>query len=239
MAVLSHLLAAAALALGTVQAQQNPTCGARYIYEGYLSTGFFLDKSGNQVAKAYSFNSKKQLLYDKSAKHPHIRAQFKVCTPNYQGAPNGEYDQLLYGRIDLPDTKDCLAVTNPGGGAPYYLARATCPNSSKGEQYTTKGIPFNFIMNQTAGGDIRWIGGSIPSKGVYQGPNPPASYCQGEYFVNATNLQHGYNYDGYGEPNTSASDGYRVRLYCNKKKDGSGTGFSTLNLVGMAVISDP
>ncbi|KAG8783743.1 hypothetical protein FRC12_019401 [Ceratobasidium sp. 428] len=238
MTTLASLLAVTLLGLGSAQAAQNATCGAQYIYEGYLATGFFNDKSGNQVAKAYSFNSNKELTYDKSAKHPHILAQFKVCTPNYQGAPNGEHDSKLYGRIDFPDTKDCLKVTNPGGGAPYYLARATCPTSSIGEEYTTKGIPFNFVLDQSAGGDIRWVGATIPSKNQYQGPNPPASYCQGTYFVNATNLQHGYNYDGYGEPNTSASD-RRVRLYCNKKKDGSGTGFNTLNLVGMAVITDP
>jgi hypothetical protein len=102
-------------------------------------------------------------------------------------------------------------------------------------------IPFNFVSDISGGEfDIRWSGGTIPSKSIYQGPNPPAKYCFGQYFVNSTNLQLGHDFNGLGEPVTSADSAelYRVHLYCHEKKDGKGsTSFNSFTVLDPSAVS--
>ncbi|KAG9077910.1 hypothetical protein FRC06_008634, partial [Ceratobasidium sp. 370] len=198
----------------------------------------------------YAFNYRGELSYYHATEHDLINAEFHVnypstpskaildtkktslhpqaCTPNYAGEPNGANDDQRFGRVYFPSSKTCLAVTNPTGNPPYYVASKPCLDSADGEMKTGRSIPFNFIVDASGGNvDFRWLGGTIPFKGVYQGPDPPAQYCFGQYFVNSANLQHGFNFDGLGEPNTfgSTAEAYRN---CNEKKGGNGsTGFNS------------
>ena len=107
---------------------------------------------------------------------------------------------------------------------------------------TQDSIPFNFVSDESGGDfDIRWSGGTIPSKSVFQGPNPPAQFCSGQYFVNSTNLQNGHDFNGLGEPVTSdAGDELnRVHLYCNNKQDGQGsTSFNSFTVIDAASVSN-
>ncbi|KAG9077837.1 hypothetical protein FRC06_008680 [Ceratobasidium sp. 370] len=194
------------------------------------------------VFRPYAFNYRGELSYYHATKHDLINAELQTCTPNYAGEPNGANDNQRFGRVYFPSSKTCLAVTNPTGNPPYYVASKPCLNSTNGEMKTDRSIPFNFIADASGGNvDFRWLGGTIPSKGVCQGPNPPAQYCFGQYFVNSTNLQHGFNFDGPGEPNTSGStaEAYRTHLYCNEKKGGNGsTGFNSFVLLPTNQVSN-
>ncbi|KAG8681928.1 hypothetical protein FRC09_017141 [Ceratobasidium sp. 395] len=240
MTVITTLLSAALLGLGSAQAASGSQCTTKF--SGILSTNQFEDSSGKNVFRPYALNYRGEVSYYRTTKHDLINAEFQTCTPNYAGEPNGADDDQLYGRIYIPSSKTCLAVTNPSGNPPYYLASKSCISSASGEMKTTKSIPFNFVADGSGGDvDIRWLGGTIPSKKIYQGPSPPAQYCFGQYFVNSTNLQHGFNFDGLGEPNTSGStaEAYRIHLYCGNKKGGKGsTGFNSFTLLPADQLSN-
>ncbi|KAG8737352.1 hypothetical protein FRC10_008290 [Ceratobasidium sp. 414] len=221
------LLSVALLGLGAVCAAPAPgnnSTGCIAKYSGQLKTNQFENSSGNLVFEPYYFNDAGEVAYDPTGtQHPPINAEFQTCSPNYaQEANDGDE---LYGRFYIPDVKKCLAVTNPSGSPPYFLSAKPCPSDTAGKD----SIPFNFIADGSGGDvDIRWLGGTIPSKSVYQGG---ASACGGQFFVNSTNLQHGYDFDGLGQPNTEKADGYRVHLYCNhpEGKQG-GTGFNSFTV---------
>ncbi|KAG8739072.1 hypothetical protein FRC10_006149 [Ceratobasidium sp. 414] len=194
------------------------------------------------VFRPYAFNYRGELSYYCTTKHGLVNAEFQTCTPNYAGEPNGANDDQPYGRVYIPSGKTCLAVANPTGNPPYYVTSKPYLNSANGEMKTDKSIPFNFVADASGGDvDFRWLGGTIPSKKIYQGPDPPAQYCFGQYFVNSTNLQHGFNFNGLGEPNTSGStaEAYRIHLYCNEKQGGEGsTGFNNFALVPANQVSN-
>lgn len=81
---------------------------------------------------------------------------------------------------------------------------------------TAKSIPFNFFAPKSDDwNNYFWTGATIPSKKVYQGPEPYASNCRGRFSVNATNLQHGHNYGDSGEPSTFVNN--TIQLYCAVK----------------------
>ena len=107
---------------------------------------------------------------------------------------------------------------------------------------TTKdSIPFNFVSDESGGEfDIRWSGGTIPSKSIYQGPNASAKYCYGQYFVNSTNIEHGHDFNGLGEPVTSdtSNELNRVHLYCHNKKGGKGSGFNSFTVIDPGAVSN-
>ncbi|KAG9118450.1 hypothetical protein FRC07_007033 [Ceratobasidium sp. 392] len=220
------------LGFGSIHAAAAPAAQCTTIRSGPLYTNQFADKSGNVVyGKPYYFNPENEIAYDPSGKsHPKIQAQFQNCTPNYAQEKNLDEGQLIYGRFYIPSKNACLAVTNPSGNPPYYVGYKTCP--SPADMATTKSIPFNFVWDGTGGEiDMRWSGATVPSKKSYQGPNPPAEYCVGQYFVNATNLQYGYNHPYLGQPNTASGDDYRIHLYCMYKDDkGNGTGYNSFTL---------
>ncbi|KAG9119222.1 hypothetical protein FRC07_005839 [Ceratobasidium sp. 392] len=222
--ITASLISVALLALGVVHGAPTPsinssgTCTTKY--SGQLKTNQFADSNGNLVFKPYYFNDAGEVAFDPSgAQHPPITAQFQTCSPNYAQEPNNNDDDELYGRFYIPDLQKCLAVTDASGSSPYFLGTQECPSDVTGQD----SVPFNFVADGSGGDvDIRWLGSTIPSKNQYQGG---ASACQGQFFVNATNLQHGYNFDGLGQPNTDQADGYRVHLYCNQ-----GTGFNSFTV---------
>ncbi|QRV82147.1 hypothetical protein RhiJN_10162 [Ceratobasidium sp. AG-Ba] len=223
------------LALGLVRGAPSPdtqgkaSCIRRY--GGLFTTSGFVPKGEQDlVFPPYYFNSKGEIAYDKKnpSGHPPIYADFQTCTPNYaqESNPDPDTDGVVYGRFYVPSLNKCLAVTNPSGNPPYFLGTAPCPSAK--DMSSKKSIPFNFVSDETGGEvDIRWLGGTILKKGIYQGPNPPAKYCHGQYYVNATNPEYGYDYPYLGEPNTVASDNYRVHLYCPYGPDGKGTGHNS------------
>lgn len=101
---------------------------------------------------------------------------------------------------------------------------------------TTKAsIPFNFVSDESGGEfDMRWSGGTIPSKSIYQGPNPPAQYCVGQYFVNATN-----NIISTGEPATSGSSAEkrRVHLFCPNQDGQGSTSYNSFTVLDPQFVS--
>ncbi|KAG8716859.1 hypothetical protein FRC08_008651 [Ceratobasidium sp. 394] len=226
MAVMTVLLSVMLLSLGHVHATPKAACTKRY--SGEFTTNQFQDTKGDLVFKPYYFNSHNQVAYDAKnpEKHDKIIAEFQTCTPNYAQELNKNDDDVVYGRFYIPKLKKCLAVTDPSSNPPYYLGVSPCPSA---QDMTTKAsIPFNFVSDETGGEvDMRWLGGTIPSKKIYQGPNPPAKYCYGQYYVNSTNLQYGYNFPYLGQPNTRSADDYRIRLYCGFRPEGKGTGFNS------------
>ncbi|KAG8739080.1 hypothetical protein FRC10_006157 [Ceratobasidium sp. 414] len=226
MAVTAVLFSAMLLSLGYVDATSKAACTKRY--SGEFITNQFEDSKGNLVFKPYYFNSHGEVAYDAGnpEKHDKIIAEFQTCTPNYAQEPNKKDDEVVYGRFYVPKLNKCLAVTNPSGNPPYYLSTKPCPSAQ--DMATKNSIPFNFVSDETGGEvDMRWLGGTIPSKKIYQGPNPPAKYCYGQYYVNATNLQSGYNFPYLGQPNAGSVDDYRIHLYCGFRGNGKGTGFNS------------
>ncbi|KAG8781581.1 hypothetical protein FRC12_021736 [Ceratobasidium sp. 428] len=209
-----------------------PKAQCTTIRSGPLYTNQFTDATKNSVLKPYFFNSRNEVAYDPSGKsHPLINAQFQNCTPNYAQEKNLDEGQVLYGRFYIPSKNACLAVTNPSGSPPYYVGYQPCP--SPADMSTKKSIPFNFVWDGTGGEiDMRWSGATILSKKFYQGPDPPASYCGGQYFVNATNLESGYNYPYLGQPNTEKQEDYRIHLYCMYRSvdQTKGTGYNSFTL---------
>ncbi|KAG9126117.1 hypothetical protein FRC07_004797 [Ceratobasidium sp. 392] len=199
-------------------------------YGGTFTTNGFVPKGGQDpIFLPYYWNSKGEIAYDKKnpSGHPAICANFETCTPNYAQQPNPDPDTdgVVYGRFRVSKT-ECLAVTNAGGNPPYFLSKAPCP--SPADMTTGKSIPFNFVSDETGGEvDIRWLGGTILSKKVYQGPNPPAKYCYGQYYVNATNPEYGHNVPYLGEPDTDKSDNYRIHLLCTFRPNAKGTAFNS------------
>ncbi|KAG9098039.1 hypothetical protein FS749_004873 [Ceratobasidium sp. UAMH 11750] len=233
--VISALLCVVFLGLSSANAAPSPDASkakCTTIRSGPLSTNEFADASKNTVIKPYFFNGHGEVAYSSNSQNPQINAEFQTCTPNYAQEPNVSQDDVLYGRFLLSGTNNCLAVTNPSGNPPYYVGSKPCPTAQ--EMTTKKSIPFNFVWDGTGGEiDMRWSGGTIPSKKIYQGPNPPAQYCSGQYFVNATNLEAGYNFPYLGEPNTRAggSEYHRVHLYCMYRgPNGEGTGYNSFTL---------
>ncbi|KAG8737357.1 hypothetical protein FRC10_008295 [Ceratobasidium sp. 414] len=225
MTPLVALLSVVLLSLSSTNAT-TPQCTT--IRSGPLSTNDFADASGNIVIKPYYFNSRGQVAYNPRSKFPIINAQFQNCTPNYAREGNLDEGQELYGRFYIPSKKACLAVTNPSGNPPYYVGYKSCPTPA--DMATKKSIPFNFVWDGTGGEiDIRWSGATIPSKRIWQGPNPPAKYCRGQYFVNATDLKSGHNVFGLGQPDTSSKDEFRVHLYCPETGHG-GTAYNSFTL---------
>ncbi|QRV82167.1 hypothetical protein RhiJN_10182 [Ceratobasidium sp. AG-Ba] len=222
------LLSVVLLNLGSTHAAPTPntssnssaTCKTVYGGNngGTLTTNQFADANGNLVFKPYYFNKNGEVAFDSttSDSHSEIKAVFQTCTPNYAQESNGEDDDELYGRFFIPSLNKCLAVTNPSGPAPYFLGTADCPSADDMTQRAS--IPFNFVADGSGGEvDMRWLGGSIPSGDIYQAGS---SGCYGQLFVNATNLQHGYGFDGLGQPNTNPSEDNRVHLYCGDQKTG-------------------
>ncbi|KAG9084130.1 hypothetical protein FRC07_013707 [Ceratobasidium sp. 392] len=219
------------------EAKPKPACVKRYY--GTFITSEFENSKNETVFMPYYFNKGGYIAYDAKnpTGHPKIKAEFQTCTPNYSGGSNKKDGYLFYGRFYIPKLNKCIAVTNPSSKPPYFLSTAPCPSAA--DMATKKSIPFNFISNEDAGiVDMRWIGGTIKSKKIYQGPDPPARFCGGEYFANATNLQYGYNTLGLGQPNTDKLDDYRVHLYCPDRGNGKGTGYQ-LFLVPVNPNSDP
>ncbi|KAG8753426.1 hypothetical protein FRC12_011550 [Ceratobasidium sp. 428] len=216
------LICVALLGLGSVNgapapdAQNKAKCIRRY--GGLFTTSGFEPKNGTDlVFPPYYFNSKGEIAYDQKnpSGHPPIYADFQTCTPNYAKEPNPgpSTEGIAYGRFYVPSLKKCLAVTNPSGNPPYFLATAPCPSAA--DMATKKSIPFNFLTDEREDTfESRWIGGTIPSKKIYQGPDPPAKYCEGQYYVDATSPQGNNNEPYLGEPRTGASDDYRVHLLC-------------------------
>ncbi|KAF9512768.1 hypothetical protein BS47DRAFT_1345010 [Hydnum rufescens UP504] len=103
-----------------------------------------------------------------------------------------------YGRIYLPDTKQCLAVKNadsPTG--PYYVERRACLNSAAGEMTTAASIPQNWLDQR---GFLSWVGKSNANSTVLQGN------CKAGDF--------GYAMDKHGIPLSDKSGEYRVSLIC-------------------------
>ncbi|KAG8737278.1 hypothetical protein FRC10_008383 [Ceratobasidium sp. 414] len=232
--IIPALLYVVFLGLGSAEAAPTPDASkakCTTIRSGPLSTNQFGDASGNPAIKPYYFNAHGEAAYNSNSQNTQINAEFQTCTPNYAQEPNGSDDEVLYGRFLLSGTGNCLAVTNPSDNPPYYVSSKPCPTA---QQMTTKAsIPYNFVWDGTGGEiDMRWLGGTIPSKQIYQGPNPPAKYCFGQYFVNATNLQYGYDYPYLGEPNTIAggTEDYRIHLYCGNQANGEGTGYNSFTL---------
>ncbi|KAG8714083.1 hypothetical protein FRC09_018014 [Ceratobasidium sp. 395] len=230
-ALLSTMLLSLSPVYGTPSpyTQNKATCIRRY--GGRFTTSGFVPKGGQDlIFPPYYFNSKGEVAYDKKnpSGHPPIYADFQTCSPNYAQEPNPgpNTDGVVYGRFYVPSLKKCLAVTNASGKPPYFLGTAPCPSAK--DMSTKKSIPFNFVSDETGGEvDIRWLGGTIPKKKVYQGPNPPAKWCYGQYYVNATNPEYGYNYPYLGEPNTQALDNSRIHLYCYHTGVNTGTGFTS------------
>ncbi|KAG9102906.1 hypothetical protein FRC06_000825 [Ceratobasidium sp. 370] len=220
------ILLSVLLGFGHVNAASKAACTKRY--SGEFTTNQFENSKGDLVFEPYYFNSHNEVAYDskKPEKHDRIIAEFQTCTPNYAQEPNKNDDEVVYGRFYIPKLNRCLAVTNPSSHPPYYLSTKPCPSAQ--DMATKDSIPFNFVSDESGGEvDMRWLGGTIPSKKIYQGPNPPAKYCYGQYFVNATNLQSGYNFPYLGQPNTNGGDDYRIHLYCGNRANGKGTGFNS------------
>ncbi|KAG8766773.1 hypothetical protein FRC12_006666 [Ceratobasidium sp. 428] len=220
------------LGLGVVRGAPTPSTNSSGVcttkYTGKLATNPFGDSSGgNVMSKLYYFNKEGEVAFDPSGtSYPPIIATFQVCTSNYAGVPGGVDGDQEYGRFYIDSLKKCLAVTNPSGSPPYFLGTQPCPSDA--DMASEASIPSNFVADGSGGEvDMRWIGDTIPSKNQFQNG---ASACQGELFVDSTNLQHGYNYDGLGQPNTNQSDDYRVHLYCNRQQGGQATGYNSFTV---------
>ncbi|QRW10914.1 hypothetical protein RhiLY_09913 [Ceratobasidium sp. AG-Ba] len=223
------------------EAKAKATCVKRY--SGTLITNEFQNAKGETVFLPFYLNKAGFIAYNAKnpTGYPKIKAEFQTCTPNYSGGTNKDdgNNVMFYGRIYIPKLNKCIAGTNLEKGPPYYVTTAACPSAA--DMATKQSIPYNFYSYEDAGiVDMHWIGGTIRSKKIYQGPDPPARYCGGEYFINATNLQYGYNVPYAGQPNTDKSDNYRVHLYCNRKNadPSKGTGTQTF-LVPVGPNSDP
>ncbi|QRV82146.1 hypothetical protein RhiJN_10161 [Ceratobasidium sp. AG-Ba] len=230
MAIISFIsVALLGLSLGAVTGTPTPdtrsTAACVKRYGGHFTSSGYIPLDGDDyVFPPYYFNSKGEIAYDKAnpSGHPPIYADFQAseirastCTPNYAQEPNPgpKTDGIVYGRFYVPSLNKCLAVTNSNGKPPYFLGTAPCPSAK--DMATEKSIPFNFVSDETGGEvDMRWVGGTVPRKGIYQGGSSASQYCHGQYYVNATNPADGYNVPYLGEPNTDASDNYRVHLYC-------------------------
>ncbi|KAG8784476.1 hypothetical protein FRC12_018646 [Ceratobasidium sp. 428] len=224
MTIITTLLSIVLLSLSYANAAQKAACTKRY--SGVFTTNQFENSKGDLVFEPYYFNSRGEIAYDPKKKHDRIIAEFQTCTPNYAQEPNKDDDQIIYGRFYVPKLKKCLAVTNPSANPPYYLSTKPCPSAK--DMATKKSMPFNFASDESGGEvDMRWLGGTIPSKKVYQGPSSYAKYCHGQYFVNATNLQDGYNHPYLGQPNSNSKDDYRIHLYCPFRANGKGTGYNS------------
>ncbi|KAG9085980.1 hypothetical protein FRC07_013236 [Ceratobasidium sp. 392] len=230
MTTYASLLTAVLLAVNAVQAATT-TCKK---YEaGTLITGPFYDINGNDVGyKPYAFNERMEVAYYKSSINPHknITVEFQLCQPNYaQWTKPADY---VYGRFYVPSINKCLAVTNPSGAPPYYVAAKPCIPEK--DMSTKASIPFNFFAPVSEQwNNYFWTGGSIPSKNVWQGPEPLASECKGRFAVNATDVKDGWNNQGgWGEPNPSASSTElnRVHVYCSTK---NGYGITADNVFRM------
>ncbi|KAG8752577.1 hypothetical protein FRC12_011883 [Ceratobasidium sp. 428] len=223
------LFSIALLGLGVVRGAPTPSTNSSAVcttkYSGEFDTNQYEDPSGNLVFKRYYFNNMGEVAFNPSdASQPTIIAAFQVCTNNYAQVSNGVNGDQEYGRFYIDSLKKCLAVTNPSGSPPYFLSTQPCPNDA--DMTGEASIPFNFVADGSGGDvDMRWIGGTIPSKNQFQGG---ASACQGQFFVNSTNLQ-GQG-DALGQPNTEQSDDYRVHLYCNRPQGGQATGYNSFTV---------
>ncbi|KAG9122040.1 hypothetical protein FRC07_001736 [Ceratobasidium sp. 392] len=208
---MATVLLAALVASSSAQAA-TPKCTT--LETGNLWTNTFRDASENEIRRRYAFNSRNEVAYFKTGTKPPIAVEFQVPA---QPDNFGRY----YGRFYITKTKQCLAVSNPKGAPPYYVASKPCP--APNDIATDASIPFNFIGYQNDEINYQWYGATIPSKQKYQGPEPGATNCQGSYAVNATDVIKGHKQPGRGEPSTSSSkdEMNRIHLYCPKDKSGN------------------
>ncbi|KAF8339626.1 uncharacterized protein EI90DRAFT_3012614 [Cantharellus anzutake] len=139
-----------------------------------------------------------ELAFFHQTPHPRIYAQFQQCTPNWANSTNFSFTK--WGRIYIPQYKQCLAVTEPYGPQPYVVKRVPCLNSAAGEMATPKSIPQNWDVDSR--GFMTWTGKTKEDGSLVQGDG---SCKPGAY---------GYLSDKHHEPITGKSGEYRASLVC-------------------------
>jgi len=196
-----QLFHAALLALAVSIVVATPVTPAKCVTvaKGTLTTSELTDPvtlDPNGQFKPFAFNFRGELSFYHRTPHPKIYAEFQTCKPNY--AKNNNKETGKSGRIYIPSTKKCLAVSNPDSKTgPYYVVAKGCPNSSAGEMSTAKSIPFNWSI---AKGYIGWDGAALIDGSRLQGN------CPGGW---------GFRDDERTRiPITGKSGEYRVELVC-------------------------
>ncbi|KAF8320913.1 hypothetical protein DL93DRAFT_2163871 [Clavulina sp. PMI_390] len=201
-ALTAALVVAPTLIMATPLAPRSTVCPSST--SGTFVTSELTSSSGVFTGEylPFSFNAEGNLAFYGDTTHPTITVEFDNCSPNYSNNPNQGMSNA--GRLYLPDSGNCLAVTNSDTNGPYTVAALPCPDDA--DVATAASIPFNW---ENSRGYFTWIGGNTgtteqggcgPAWGFLEDPNTrvPITDASNDYAVSLVCMPESTDTEGQG-----------------------------------------